>query len=116
MKPIKFILPLLSLLLLTGCASPVVSAGPDTHYISYGPLPIWMSAAKAKAECYQQANAWCAARGLVMVPVSDDAQEPIAGRKPGSAELTFLSLKPGDPRIKSPNLDQPTTIQRIESR
>ena len=87
----KRFLPIVTLVLLAGCASPVVSAGPDTHYISYGPLPIWMSAAKAKADCYQQANAWCAARGLVMVPVSDNEVNAVFGRA-GSAELTFRAV------------------------
>ena len=84
---------------ITGCASSVVPAGPDTYYVSYGPLPITMSAAKAKAHCYQQASAWCQTRGLVMVPVSSDAQEAIAFRNAGHAELTFRALKPGDPAI-----------------
>ena len=58
-----------------------------------------MSAAKAKSHCYQQASAWCKARGLVMVPVTSDAQEAIAFRNAGHAELTFHALKPGDPAI-----------------
>jgi hypothetical protein len=84
---------------ITGCASSVVPAGPDTYYVSYGPLPITMSAAKGKAHCYQQASAWCQARGLVMVPISSDAQEAIAFRNAGHADLTFRALKPGDPAI-----------------
>jgi hypothetical protein len=112
----KTILPLLSLIFLTGCISPVETAGPDTYYVSKGPLPIWMSAAKAKAACYRKASAWCAKSGLVMVPISSDTQDPLAFRKPGSAELTFLALPPSDPRIHSVNLDQPTTIQRIQNR
>lgn len=75
-----------------------------------------MSAAKAKADCYQKASAWCTARGLVMVPISSDAQDPIAARKPGSAELTFRALKPGDPDIKRVNIEAPDITKRIEIR
>ncbi|HAO77575.1 MAG TPA: hypothetical protein DCQ92_01125 [Verrucomicrobia subdivision 3 bacterium] len=112
MKPT---LPLLALIILTGCASNVVPAGPDTYYISYGPLPITMSAAKAKAQCYRQASAWCVARGLVMVPVSSAAQDPVVGIA-GHAELTFHALKPGDPDIKRANIEAPDTTKRIETR
>ncbi len=86
-------------ILINGCASSVVPAGPDTFFVSYGPLPVMMSAAKAEAHCYQQASAWCQARGLVMVPVSIDAQDAVAFRNAGHAELTFRALKPGDPAI-----------------
>jgi hypothetical protein len=99
-------------LFLTGCLSPVVTAGPNTYYVSKGPLPIWMSAAKAKAACYRKASAWCDKRGLVMVPISSDAQEPIAARKPGSAELTFVALPPSVLSFSTNS----TTIQRTQNR
>jgi len=100
---------------ITGCVSNVQPAGPDTYFISCGPLPIWMSAPKAKADCYEQASAWCKARGLVMVPVTSDEQNAIPGRA-GSAELTFRALKPGDPDIKRVTIEAPDTTQRIETR
>ncbi len=100
---------------ITGCASNIVAAGPDTYFVSYGPLPITMSAAKAKAHCYQLASEWCKARGLVMVPVSSNEQNAIPGRA-GSAELTFRALKPGDPDIKRATIEAPDTTQRIETR
>ncbi len=109
----KTILPLLALFLLAGCASSVAPAGPDTYFVSYGPLPIWMSAAKAKAECYQKAGAWCAKRGLVMVPLSDNEQQTVVGRA-GSAELTFRALKPNDPEIQRPHMDVVAPIERKE--
>lgn len=111
----KVVFSLCVLVLLSGCVSAIVPAGPDTYYVSEGPLPITMSAAKAKAECYQTASAWCAQRGLVMVPVSADEQNTVPGRA-GSAELTFLALHPGDPRIRPVNLDQPAQIERVENR
>jgi hypothetical protein len=98
-----------------GCVSSVQPAGPDTYFVSKGPLPIWMSAARGKADCYQKASEWCAARGLVMVPVSSDEQNSIPGRA-GSAELTFRALKPGDPDIKRATIEEPDTTQRIQTR
>ena len=114
MKPILLIITS-CLLLCAGCASSVVSAGPDTYYISVGPLAIWQSAAKAKAECYNKANNFCNKRKLVMVPIASSAQEPVVGR-PGSAELTFRALKPGDPEIKRTNIEAPGKTERIELR
>lgn len=95
MKP-AFLVPLLSAALLSGCTSAVVPAGPDTYYISKGPLPFWMAAARAKADCYRSADAWCQKRGLIMVPVNSEGREPIIGRG-GSAELTFRAVKPSQP-------------------
>lgn len=106
----------LSLGLLTGCTSAVVPAGPDTYFVSRGPLPIWASAARAKSDCYQEADAWCRKRGLVMVPVSSAAKDAIAGKEPGSAELTFRALKPGDPEIKRSNIEAPDKTKRIQIR
>jgi hypothetical protein len=103
-------------LFLSACASSVMRAGPDTYYVSYGPLPVWMSAAKAKAECYEMASEWCEKLGLVMVPVSLDSQDAIAFRSAGSAELTFRALKPGDPEIQRGKIDKPDSIQRIQIR
>ena len=101
---------------ITGCASNVVPAGPNnTYYVSYGPLPIWMSAAKAKAKCYLLASDWCAARDLVMVPVSIEAKDPSFGRA-GSAELTFRALKSGDPDIKRANIEARNTTNQIDIR
>ena len=94
----KTTIPLLSLVLITGCMSSVTPAGPNTYYLSKGSLPIWMSAANAQADCYEQANTWCAKRGLVMVPVTSNADPSRFGHA-GSAAITFRALKPGDPAI-----------------
>lgn len=109
------VLSLVACMFATGCSSGVQPAGPNTYFISKGSLPIWMSAAGAKADCYRQANEWCVARGLVMVPISSDAKDPIPGRA-GSAELTFRALTPGDPDIKRNNIEEPQTKQRIQMR
>lgn len=66
------------------------------------------SAGAAKAAAYREANKWCAARGLIMVPVSIDEQNPVTGQHMGHAELTFRALKPGDPEIRRGNVESPT--------
>lgn len=88
----------LVLLLATGCASNITPAGPNTYYISKGPLPIWNSSAKAKADLYQQADQWCRRQSLVMVPVSS-SDDPARFGHAGSAELTFRALHAGDTAI-----------------
>ena len=88
----KFALSLLALVLLNGCMSSVTPAGPGLYYISKGPLSIWSSAARAKADCYREANVWCAKRGLIMVPVTSAADDSSFGHA-GSAELTFRAVK-----------------------
>lgn len=97
---------------LSGCVSAIEPAGPDTYYISVTHL----SSEDAKGQCYRAASAWCSQHGLVMVPVSDDERGAAPGRGEGGAALTFMALRPGDPRIHSVNLDTPSHIERVENR
>jgi hypothetical protein len=100
---------------LAGCASSGVQpAGPDTYIVSHR-VTAFDTTGSAKAANYQAASEWCAQRGLVMVPVSSDAQ-PMGFGHPGSAELLFRALKPGDPEIKRANVESPDHTQRIELR
>ena len=69
-----------------------------------------------RASTYRKAQAYCAERGLVFVPVSFDSQPGVLGQRPPTADLVFRALRPGDPEIKRPNLEQPNHIQRIELR
>jgi hypothetical protein len=110
-------LAVLASLILTGCATStgVVTAGPDTYFISRS-ITHYGTAGEAKAAIYQEAGAWCAARGLVMVPVSSDEKDPVRFSHLGSAELLFRALKPGDPEIKRANVESPDTTKRIEIR
>lgn len=71
---------------------------------------------RGMAANYKEASEWCASRGLVMVPVSRDEQQPVAGQHMGNAELVFRALKPGDAEIKRVNVGDPSNIQRIELR
>ena len=105
MKYPAFLLPFLSslLLLASGCvSSDVISAGPDTYMVSASGAGF--ATAGVREKVYQNANDFCAARGLVMVPVSFKARPGALGQHPPSADLIFRALKPGDPAIGRPDL------------
>ena|SRR5882724_5043132 len=104
----------LAALLCGGCASQVISAGPDTYMVSSSGAGF--STAGVRARCYRAANKFCEKRGLVMVPVSFDAREGELARRPPTANLVFRALKPGDPDIKRPNVETPDHIERTETR
>lgn len=94
---------LIIMLALVGCSSGVVPAGPDTYMVSHS-VSGFSTAGAAKASAYREASAWCAARGLVMVPISSDEQNPVTGQHMGHAELTFRALPANDPEIVRPKL------------
>ena len=100
--------------LLAGCAAEVIPAGPDTYTVASSGAGF--STAGVRAKTYRAANDYCQKRGLVMVPVSFDAQGGVLGQRPPTAELVFRALTPGDPEIKRPNVEGPNYIQRIQSR
>ena len=105
----------LPILILTACTSGVIPAGPRTYIITKS-VSAFSSGAAGKAQCYREASEWCEKRGLVMVPISSDAQSAENGRKMGGAELTFRALPPGDPEIKRGNIEAPTTTTRLQYR
>src|SRR5580693_5751517 len=109
MKIIPIIIATITLAALavtSGCTtSNIVPAGPDTYTVSASGAGF--SDAKVRENVLQKANEFCAARGLVMVPVSLVSRPGEAGRNPPSADLVFRALKPGDPDIKRPNFEGP---------
>lgn len=108
--------PLLCLwLLVAGCASEVVPAGPNTYMISTTEVGLTQGG-RAKAAAYKKADAWCRKRGLVMVPVAVDQHAAQPFGRYGGAELTFRALPPGDAEIKRPSVERPDSVQRVESR
>jgi len=113
----KRLIPLLAIstILLSSCSSGIVPAGPDTYMVSKS-VSAFTTVGRAKASAYREANAWCARRGLVMVPVSVETQNPVAGQHMGNADLTFRALKPGDPEIKRVDAEPPTFTERVQSR
>lgn len=114
----KLTLIIATSVLIEGCIfmSPdVISAGPDTYSVTSG-ASAGFSSAGVRAEVYNAANDFCAKHGLIMVPVSMDAQEGALGQHPPSATLVFMALKPGDPDIKRVNVEGPDSIHRIQNR
>jgi hypothetical protein len=102
---IKYLLVLFVFaLFLTGCVSTsVISSGPDTYMVSASGAGF--ATAGVRETVYRKANKYCEDRGLVMVPVSFKARPGELGRHPPSADLIFRALKPGDPDIDRPILD-----------
>jgi len=71
---------------------------------------------EAKTAAYKEAGEWCAAHGLVFVPVSSDFQDPKIGSHMGHFDLFFRALRPGDQEIHRTQIEAPNSIQRIEYR
>lgn len=97
-----------------GCAAQVIPAGPDTFTVSSSGAGF--STAGVRARTYRAANDYCTRRGLVMVPVSFDAQGGVLGQRAPTADLVFRALRPGDPEIKRPNVEGPNYIERVQHR
>lgn len=90
------LLSLAAALALVGCASSgVTPMGRDTYMITKSGTAVG-SGSGLKADLYREANAWCQARGLVMVPLSTEAADGIPATRRASAELVFRAVKPGD--------------------
>lgn len=116
-----FVNPILAVIAcsgLAGCSTPeIVPAGPDTYTVAAGGgLGFTPSSAPVRASVYKAANKYCADRGLVMMPVSIDVQPGQQGKHTASVELVFRALPPGDPEIDRPNIERPTSVQRIQQR
>lgn len=106
---------LITMFLHSGCTSSgIIPAGPDTYMISAGGAGF--STGDVRARTYGAAQKFCAERGLIFVPVSFDAQVGVYGQRAPTADLVFRALRPGDPEIHRPNLEQPNHIQRIQNR
>jgi hypothetical protein len=91
--------------------SSVVPCGPDTYSVSSSGAGFSTGGVRARA--YKAANDFCSKRGLVMMPVSFDAQGGVYGQRPPTADLVFRALPPGDPEIKRPNVEGPQVVHRV---
>jgi hypothetical protein len=89
--------------------------GRDTYVLSKNGTAV-STGVKLKAQLYREADEWCRARGLVMVPISEMSKDGIAGTRLASAEIVFRAVKPGDPEDTRTNLRAvPDTVIRIEN-
>lgn len=90
------------LLALSGCATTgtdgVVQIGPDLYMIGRLGKFTDFSGSAVKARLYAEASEFCRKQGRIMVPVNSTGKDSDLGTY-ASAEIQFLSLLPGDPRI-----------------
>lgn len=101
-------------LFVAGCVSSgVIPRGRDTYMISKSGTAVG-SGSSIKADLYREADAWCRARGLVMVPLSESSVDGIAGTRRASAEIVFRAVPPGDAEDARTNLRAvPDTVIEI---
>jgi hypothetical protein len=107
---IKFSL-LASALVLCGCSTGIVPTGGNTYMIGITGSTLTHETS-LKAECYKQASAFCAARNLVMVPVSTSGRDgnPVPFGKGASCELIFKAVPPGSPEAVQPTIVPETPL------
>ncbi len=100
-------------LVFAGCAtSSIIPTGPQTYQVSAS--GVGFGTEWVRETVYKKANKYCTDRGLVMMPVSFEAEKGIYGRTAPSAALTFRALPPGDPEIQRPST--PSSIEQIQIR
>lgn len=101
---IKIVLSVIACLILAGCQSTgVIPMSQDSYYIGKkdGSPGIGVSLSN-KAEVYQEANAFCAKKGLE-VKILRETITPAAPGRLGSTELHFKCVQPGstaEPLVK----------------
>jgi hypothetical protein len=87
---------------LCGCATTgtngIVPIGPDLYMIGRLGKFTDFSSSAVKARLYEEAAEFCRKQGRIMVPVNSTGKDSGLGTY-ASAEIQFLSLLPGDPRI-----------------
>ncbi len=97
---------------LVGCSSTgIVSMGRDTYMVAYQGSTL-QSKASLEAKCLNDANAFCAKKGLVMVPISSSGRNglPVPFGKGGTCELVFKAV----PRGSALDLSPPEMKRSIE--
>lgn len=102
MKKIVALLLSCWICILAGCATTgtdgIVKIGPDTYMIGRLGKFTDFSGSALKARLYKEAAEFCEKEGRVMVPLDSTSKDSGVGTY-ASAEIQFLSLLPGDPRI-----------------
>lgn len=90
-----------TLLLLSGCSTGVVPMSENTYMIEHRGSSLSTQASN-EAKCFDEANRFCADRGLVMIPVSTTGRNGLAvpfGHG-GDAKLVFKAVQPGSAQAK----------------
>jgi hypothetical protein len=95
MKTTLSLFCLMGCLILTGCASNIVSTGNGTYMVAHRG-PIWDTMSSLKMKCYRDADNFCTTKGLVMVPVSVSGHDAAVGVA-ATCELVFKAVQHGSP-------------------
>jgi len=97
------ILLIVSVILLFGCSTGVVPTGGNTYMVAVNGSNITHEVS-LKAECFKQANDFCASKGLIMVPVSTTGHDgsPVPFGRGASCELIFKAVPAGSPEAVQP--------------
>lgn len=95
-------------LTLAGCANPgIVQIAPDTYMISRTDKGgIFGNASAMKAEAFQEANDFAAAKGKVAIPVTVQEQPMRVGAGFASIDIQFRTVEPNSPEAKNFRLTQ----------
>jgi len=96
-------------LFLVGCASAPVKIGKDTYMMTNSGAWSWSSGSKLKAELYQDAQKFCAEKGLQMASVDSKARHG-SFTQFAQSEITFRCLPENDPEYKRPEFKQPDRL------
>lgn len=70
----------------------IISAGPDTYIASSGGGIYTSDSGAVRESVYKAANAFCASKGLVMVPISERERPYVLGHNTANVTLTFKAL------------------------
>lgn len=100
----KFTLAIFIAVFFIGCSNTgVVPMGQNTYMVGYEGSNMQNKAA-LEALCLRDANAFCAQKGLVMVPISSNGRNALAvpfGHG-GNCQLIFKAVPPNSPLAASP--------------
>lgn len=80
-----------------------------------GNSPVPASSGLLLADSLKEAETFCRQRGLKMVIVSTKGRDGAVG-VPGTSELVFRAVKPGDPEDVRPNMEDRAPTQTVEVR
>jgi hypothetical protein len=96
---------------LTGCAanSGVAPTGPESFLVSRQAATGFTGSGTLKAEALSEAGQYCAARSQVLLVTNSKEVGPpyVMGNFP-KAEVEFMCLNPGDPRLAPPPIPNRT--------
>ena len=114
----RFIIPLIPLAILAGCASNtgIVPIGEDTYMVSRQAATGFSGSGSLKAEAFQEANQYCLSMGKKLQVVNTHEATPpfILGNFP-KAEVQFMCLDKKDAELGRPKLrKEADTIIKIE--